>query len=362
MAVAETMPHSGLAEVPIGWVRANPVSLRDVDEAGKDYKEILDSIIEVGQILPIAVQLRVDPETNEEFLEIIDGLHRWTALKEAGATTIEVSVKLMKEQVDVLVAQHIANAQRVATKPGEFSQQLRRIMHHKPGLSINELAAKICRSPDFIKNRLSLTKIVDPDILKLIDDGQISLQKAYALAKLPAEEQGAWVSRATSEENDAFVAAAKQRAKEIKDEKRKGQSDSDSWTPAAHLRKAKEIKEALENPAILEPVVAGAANALEGALAMAKWSLHLDDASVQEQKEKYDQRKAEQARAREAASEKKLVKAETRAKKAQFEADLIRNVYAGKITQADADAARKQFDAEAKAEAEAAKTEAAVPA
>jgi ParB family chromosome partitioning protein len=95
---------SALQEVPLAKIRENPVALRQVNRGTESYLELVDSIKQEGVLNPIVVRPMVDPETDEEFFGLIDGLHRYTAAQDAGLDTIPAHIKSM-EDAQVLVAQ-----------------------------------------------------------------------------------------------------------------------------------------------------------------------------------------------------------------------------------------------------------------
>jgi len=255
-------------------------------------------------------------------VEITDGLHRFSAAKDAGITEIPVDI-LDLNDAESLEAQILMNVHKVETKPVQYSNQLRRILAMNPMMTEAELATKLGKSAQWIKERLGLVKLPEK-VAALVDDGKINLTNAYAIAKLPPEEAADWVDRAMTEAPNAFVPKVNGRVKEIKDAKRKGKDASTAeFTPAAHLQKLSAFKEELDSPKIGPALVKKLKiKTPEDGFAMGvKWALHLDPESIEAGKAKYEaqkEAKAEAAKRRAAErAEKKAAEAAEAAAKAK---------------------------------------------
>jgi len=311
---------SELKVVPISDIRKNPIALRTVDKSAEKYLGLVQSIKEKGILNTIVVRPQRDPETTEEYLELVDGLHRFSAAVDAGLTEVNVNIVPL-DQDQMLESQIIANFHRIDTKPGEYSKQLRRILVRNPLMTVADLASNIGVSPAFIQQRLGLSKIEADSILKMIDDGDISLSNAFALAKLPAEEQLEWVERAVTEGIDVFGPAVNERVKEVNEAKRAGKDATPpTFAPVAHLRKMKEIKDECDSKEVAAQIAESAESKAEAFNLAVQWVLHLDPASVEIQEAKWTERQAEQAAKRAEKAEKKAKDKEEKGKKLQAEA------------------------------------------
>lgn len=284
-----------LRNVKIADIRENPVALRGVDRESEKYVSLRDSISRMGILNPISVREKKDPE-GKGYFEICDGLHRYSSAKDAGLEIIPVNV-LGFSDAEVLEAQVTANLCRVDTKPVEYTRQLQRMFALNPTLTLSDMAEKVCQSPAWVNQRLGLLKL-EEGIQTLVDDGKINLSNAYALAKLPKEEQVNFVDTAISMTPSEFVATVNKRAKELRDAARQGkEAEEAKFEPVAHLRKLGELKAELERPTVAGPVSAqfGAKTAEQGFAAAIKWVLSLDPDSVNAAKAKYDARQAKLA-------------------------------------------------------------------
>jgi ParB family chromosome partitioning protein len=306
----------GLRVINLSDIRENPVALRTVDRESEGYLGLVDSIRTKGFIGAISVRAQKDTETGVEYFELVDGLHRFNASKDAGLTTINVDVVDLNED-QVLEAQVMTNIHRIETRPAEYSQQLKRILTRNPLMTESELAVKLGKSPVWIKERLGLTKITNSEITALINDGKIGLANAYALAKLPENEQSDFVERAITLKPDEFVPLVNSRVKEIKDAKRSGTEAGEAeFEATAHLQKLSDFKSLLENRASVATLVKGVSDPVEAAIVAIRWALHLDADSIAVAKAKDDARKAEAADAKKKRDQVKLEKAATAAKMA----------------------------------------------
>lgn len=316
--------------LPIAVIRENPVALRAVNRESEQYQGLVASVREKGFMGAITV-CPAKPSGNETEadvrgkFEILDGLHRFTAAKDAGLEEIPCQIEDMSKD-QALEWQLMANLHKVDTKPIEFTQQLQRMLANNPTMVISELAAKIGVSTAWIHARLNLLKLHDK-VQPLVDDNKIPLSNAFALAKLPVEEQEAFVERAMTQSTAEFTPQVNSRKKELNEARKEGRKAKDEeFTPAATLQKKGDIEIERENKyPVLKALVneSGAKSAMDGVRIAIDWILHLDPKSVAEQKAKWEERKQKAA---EAAEKRKAEREANKAKeaadvKAEMEAD-----------------------------------------
>jgi ParB/RepB/Spo0J family partition protein len=319
---------SSLQEVPLASIRENPVALRQVNRNTEQYMELVDSIRTEGLLNPIVVRPMKDPETDEEFYGLIDGLHRFTAAQDAGLKTIPAHVKSM-EDAQVLVAQIIGNIHRIETRPVEYSKQLQKILAQDPLLTASQLAKQLGKSTTWVSERLGLLKI-DDNISKLVDEGKINLSNAFVLAKLPKEEQVAFVDRAMTMTPQEFSATVLERKKALDKARREGrQVASGEFVAPIHMRKLKEVRAEFEKPEVGPALIrAGKVKDVAEAFALGiQWVLHQDPTSVEVAKQKDEDRKREQQEKRDLAknakAKKKAEEAAVKAARLALESELI---------------------------------------
>lgn len=319
--------QNALIHIPLSKIRENPVALRSVNRTTEAYQGLVDSIKRDGVLTAILVREVEDPDTKETVYGLIDGLHRFSASQDAGKDTIPAQVTSM-EDADVLEAQVLANVHKVETRPVEYSKQLVRILAQSPLMPLSELATRLSKSPGWLNERLGLVKL-EPAIASLVDEGKVNLSNAYALAKLPVEEQPNFLERAMTMTPQEFVPTANGRIKELKDAKRQGRAAAaGEFVPIPHLRKVSELKDEMDSKLVASVLTKelNISNPIDAFNLGVKWALHMDPTSVQVAKDKDAQRQKEAAEAKAKRDKDKLEKAQREASekaetlKAQLEA------------------------------------------
>jgi ParB family chromosome partitioning protein len=314
---------STLKELKLEDIRENPVALREVNRKTEKYEELVQSIKQRGILNAIVVRSMKDAESGDEYYGLVDGLHRYNAAMDAGLKSIPCNVLELTDG-ETLEAQIISNIQRIETRPIEYTQQLQRMMAHDPTLTITQLGVKLGKSNSWISERLNLMKI-DEKIQPLVDEGKINLSNAFALARLPLEEQVNFVEMAQTESPQEFLGKVQARKKEIAKAKREGRevSDPTEFTAPVVLRKASEIKDEHAKSSIGPALVkkTGIKTPDEGFAMGVAWALQQDPVSVELAKEKDEQRKAEAADKREKA---KLLKKKKKAEEALVKAERLK--------------------------------------
>lgn len=297
-----------IRKVKLSEIRENPVALRAVNQESESYLGLVSSMKEKGFMGAIIVREKTDDDSGKKFLELVDGLHRFSAAKDAGLDEINVDVTSLTDD-ETLEAQILHNIHKVETKPIEYTRQMLRILARNPLMTEAELGKKLAKSITWVAQRLSLTKIGDEKIQSLIDEGKINLTNAYALARLPVEEQADFLDRAMTEAPEVFVPATQKRVKELREAARKGKDAEEAkFEPVAHLQKMKDIKSALDDGKVVTALIQKhkVAKPVDAAMLALKWALHLDPESVAAQESVWQEKK--QAR-----DEKKKTRAAKRA-------------------------------------------------
>lgn len=297
-----------LKKVALSDIRENDVALRTVNRESEEYLGLVESIRSKGFIGAISVRERSD-EDGTSYYELVDGLHRFNAAKDAGLDEINVDVVDLDED-QVLEAQIMANIHKVETRPIEYTRQLKRILTRNPLMTEAELAAKLGKSTSWIAGRLSLNKLASEQARQLVNEGKIGLSNAYALAKLPAEEQADWLDRAMTLAPDEFIPQTTERLKQIREARKQGKDAAPAeFAPVPHLQKLKVLREEFESGDVGQTLVNkhGVGSAVDGFAMGIAWALHMDPDSVEIQREKDAERRAQR-------EEKRKAKAAERAK------------------------------------------------
>lgn len=303
---------SNLREIPVSKVREASIKLREVNKETEEYRGLVESIRRRGVMNPINVR-SIEP-TDEGFeFEVVDGTHRFEASKDAGRETIPCKI-LDIEQGEVGMAQIVANVHKIETKPVAYSRALAKILNDNPLMTSTELATLLAKSTSWLNLRLNL-KTLHEKIGQMVDDGEIKLANAYALSKLPVEEQLEFLDAAASMEAVEFTPMVNTRIKELRDAAKQGRDPAErgKFIPTPHLQKMADIIGEIENGTVAQSLlnkfqVSDPTEAFKLAL---QWSVKLDPDSLEAAEKRHEERKKEQAEAREAAT--------TERKKKQYE-------------------------------------------
>jgi ParB/RepB/Spo0J family partition protein len=271
--------------LPTQVLREPKTKLRDIDKESIEFLELCDSLREKGFLNSILV--RPQGDTGEVF-EIVDGLCRFTASKEIGLPLVPCIIREISDK-DVLALQIQANAISLETKPAEYAHQIKKMMALDPDLTQSMVARLIRKSPSWVGNLLSLPRLL-VDVQKMVDRGEISLQNAYMLAKIPRSMQKDYVDKAKLMPAKEFKALAAACVKHFQEAVKQGKMDAfyaDKFQPVAHLRSCKEVEDELfrKTTGALTCATEGCQSVLDGFYAGLRWVCHLDRPSVQEQED-----------------------------------------------------------------------------
>ena len=142
-------------------------------------EELAASIRAQGLIQPVVVR-----EIGRDRYELIAGERRWRAAQIAGLDEIPALVKVVPDQAVVAMAL-IENIQREDLSPLEEAQALARLIEEF-GLTHQQVAEAVGRSRAAVSNLLRLLEL-PPEIKRLLDERQLEMGHARALATLPAQ-------------------------------------------------------------------------------------------------------------------------------------------------------------------------------
>lgn len=147
-------------------------------------KELAESIRTQGVLSPLLVR----PLTENGF-EIIAGARRYRAAQMADLPTVPVRIVHLSDAA-ALEAQLVENLIRAEIHPMEEAQGFRALLDlDEPKYSIEQIAAKVGKTPVFVASRLKLADLV-PAAVDAFYAGEIGVGHALLLAKLPANQQG----------------------------------------------------------------------------------------------------------------------------------------------------------------------------
>ncbi|MCB9377114.1 MAG: ParB/RepB/Spo0J family partition protein [Microthrixaceae bacterium] len=181
--------------VPIDWIHPHPKNVRH-DATADD--ELVESIRSQGLLEHLVVTPHPDPETGGYLL--IAGHRRLDGLRRAGYTAAPAIIRHdLVDEADQVAAMLVENGRRRDLTPLEEAEgygQLRFDFGWKPGA----IAKASGHSTDTINRRLKLLKL-DDKVKGRVDDGQLNIEDAIAIAELPAADQ-AHLSKAAADGRD----------------------------------------------------------------------------------------------------------------------------------------------------------------
>jgi ParB family transcriptional regulator, chromosome partitioning protein len=161
-------------------------------------KELAESIRSQGVLSPLLVR----PLTDQSF-EIVAGARRYRAAQMAEAPTVPVRIVNLTD-AEALEAQLIENLQRRDVHPLEEAQGFKALLNlEDPKYSIEQIAAKVGKSPAYCAARVRLTELAAP-VVEAFYAEEIGVGHALLLAKLqPAQQEQALANCFREEWNGA---------------------------------------------------------------------------------------------------------------------------------------------------------------
>jgi ParB family chromosome partitioning protein len=146
-------------------------------------KELAESIRAQGVLSPLLVR----PITEQSF-EIVAGARRYRAAQIAELPTVPVRIVRLTD-AEALEAQLIENLQRRDVHPLEEAQGFKALLTlDEPKYSIEQIAAKVGKTPVYVAQRVRLTELVDSAKTAFYAE-EIGLGHALLLAKLQGDQQ-----------------------------------------------------------------------------------------------------------------------------------------------------------------------------
>lgn len=361
-------------DIQVSNIRIEGDNLRTVRDTDTSFIEIRESIQDKGVLLPIVVAERTDVD-GETYYLLIDGAHRFTACQQLGLETIPASIRETATgdagKLEVLEIQIAANAQKAETKPAEYAAALLTLMHADLLMTESELAAKVNKSPQWLRKNLTLNKIKNEVIREKIDSGEVPVMNAYQLARLDEQSQADFLADAMVKPAGEFQASVNERINEVKKANREGRETTErAFVGKAIRRKDSEITAILEDDVLAESIATDAGVSVDGFVLGLNYVLSLDPQTLEARRTEWEEN--ERMRKEKTEKAKQLKKAQRAAEK-QLEveaandasAEALAGLTSEEIEEAQAKAkanmeakkaaklAKAKADAEAKAAAEA---------
>ena len=270
---------SNQKEVPIQHIMRPKTSLRPVRRDSPEYVELTESVRKDGILQPILVRPCGFDGYHGYHYEIVEGWHRYEAAKENGLETMPVIIRELTDD-EVLVIQLKCNAIRPKTQTFEYARRLKLLMSR--GNTIVQLSSLIDKSQSWIRDQLQLNRLCE-EARTPVEQGEIKMQAALALANLPEDLQPKFVDDAVALEQPQFVERAQHALRDFKAYlQRVHEEDKADGVVQPHLRAVNVLKREAAKPTNATDVLkaAGAKTALDGWRVALAWVFSIDPVSV----------------------------------------------------------------------------------
>ena len=152
--------------------------------------ELAQNLAEVGILQPLIVRAALfddltDPTTR---FQLVAGERRLRAARLAGLTEVPVSVRWLTDR-QAMEVQATENLQRENLNPAEEAVEIAELLSASsplaPAFTVEELAARIGRSPQFVAQRAAIGRALGEPLLTWLRDGRLTIAAATVLARLP---------------------------------------------------------------------------------------------------------------------------------------------------------------------------------
>lgn len=206
--------------VAVTKLREFPCQIRPVEKDDLRYQQLVASVERYGVLEPLTVVKANDPTTGQLIYGIVHGLQRYHAACDAGATDVPAWIAEMTDE-EIQIAQLISAIHKIDVKPVQVSRAMMYIMGRYPVITLHEMAEKICKSLEYVSERLAISRRLGREAWDLVDKGKICLANAYVLAKLnPVTEQYPFVDKALAMSPVEFSGIINARYKQLRDAER----------------------------------------------------------------------------------------------------------------------------------------------
>lgn len=184
-----SLKDGDLSDIPVDLIRRGKYQPRR-DMHPEALEELANSIKAQGVMQPIVVRpigRTSDGMGGDETLyEIIAGERRWRATQQAGLDSIPAIVRDVPDEAAIAMAL-IENIQREDLNAMEEAMALQRLKEEFE-LTHQEVADAVGKSRVTVTNLLRLTTL-QPDVQKMLEQGDIEMGHARAILSLPEVEQ-----------------------------------------------------------------------------------------------------------------------------------------------------------------------------
>jgi len=285
------MDGDRLEFIPLSQIQKPKITIRPIRRSSPEYIEMVESMKEDGVLQPILVR-----PVEDEF-DPVEGNHRAEAARDAGLFEVPCLIRDMTDR-QVLIYQLKCNAIRPKTHTFEYARRLKLLW--EDGLTLNQLSREIDKHPQWIRNQIQLNRLCE-EAREPVENGDITMKSALALANLPEELQPKFIDDAIAMRPSDFVARANAARRDFESYLLKTKAlDREIGAATPKLRAINVLKREAIDPKnshkVLEAVDAKTPE--DGWLACLAWVFKLDPISVEQRRSKYREKKSGEKLAR----------------------------------------------------------------
>lgn len=299
--------NDSIHSLPIPVIKIPDLLLRDIDQTREAFVLLVEDVRKHGIQVPLVVR-EVTTENGGKLYYLVEGRQRLGAAEACGLTEVPVRVTVC-DDFKASMASIRLNLHRSQPSPAQHAHFLREVLLLNPQMSYAELASEIGQRPQWLRERLKLVDL-KPEIQALVDSGAITPLNGVALAKLPEEEQDAFVDRAQKLPNVEFALQIAERKKTLDAARAKCKTaPAEGFTLFPLLRSKAELTAMRDLPASAPEIaeLLNAAGVPEGdqvaaVKATIDWAWQIDPPTAEKRKAIWE---ADQARLKEEAARKK---------------------------------------------------------
>lgn len=268
-----------LRHIPLNLIVETDFLLRPVRKTSVEYREMVDSVRDVGILQPLLVRPR-----GEKF-EVVEGMHRLSAAKECRLDNVPCFIRELTDE-EVLAIQLQANAIRPTTRKAEFAERIHHIMEEK-NLSLPQLCKMLHKSPTWLRTVLLLRKL-NPEAREMVNRGEISVKAGAMLARLPLGMQKDYLIQAVTLPTDEYVELVREALKNFREYVKTGRTETTITRmneAMPWLRQMKELRHEATTSERAGSIIArmGGTTPVDGWRACLAWLFHLDPESINKQ-------------------------------------------------------------------------------
>ena len=203
----EASDHASSSSIPLDQLALNPFNPR---EELTDIQEMADSLLQDGQLVIAGVVTRaaflktfleIDPKKCEEVGDarfvVIDGNRRLAGARLAGTESLrcEINDELVASAADALKNSLLFAIHSKQLRPLEEARALGQLLEVYG--SQRALATSLSKSHVWVSQRLALLQLT-PELQMAVDAGELSVEDARKIGRLPQEEQPAAAAEAAA--------------------------------------------------------------------------------------------------------------------------------------------------------------------